>query len=195
MLASGVLTWHFHSQLKVGDWFVSALLAICLTAVTGGLCVLLIGMMFRASYRRLCRLTIPQNGDDLELDAAEAPIREERELTDTLRWFFVGDIKRQRLSLPRQLVVAVQLCPWNQVVRSTNCAVQGLLVLGSSEQGVYHRLPLLLTSDFVGAARLMRILADVLHVPYLICADADGWKAEKARARNRPPLRSGGWQS
>ena len=46
----------------------------------------------------------------------------------------------------------------------------------------YSRQPVLLTSDFVGAARLMQRLAMALDVPYLFCADAEVWKAENNRA-------------
>jgi hypothetical protein len=71
-------------------------------------------------------------------------------------------------------------------------AVQGLLVLASREEAVYRRLPILLTGDSVGAARLMQRLAYALHVPYLFCADAEGWRAETMRANGRPALRVGG---
>jgi hypothetical protein len=53
----------------------------------------------------------------------------------------------------------------------------------------------LLTGDFVGAARLTQRLAQTLQVPYVFCADAVGWKTEETRAKNRPPLRAGGWQT
>jgi hypothetical protein len=101
--------------------------------------------------------------------------------------------------IPRERVVAVQLCPWKYVVgdrgRETTWAVQGLLVRASSEEEAYERLPLLLTSDFLGAARLMERLADTLQVPYLFSADAVGWRAEDLRAQGRPPLQSGGMLS
>jgi hypothetical protein len=50
----------------------------------------------------------------------------------------------------------------------------------------------LLTSDFVEAARLMQRLAETLKVPYLFCADGEGWKAEEIRSKSRPPLGAGG---
>ncbi len=94
-------------------------------------------------------------------------------------------------------MVAVQLCPWKFVVGNssnslTTWAVQGLIVLAHSDIDTYDRLPILLTSDFVGAARLMHKLGEVLQVPYVYGADAAGWKAETIRARTRPPLKSGG---
>jgi hypothetical protein len=105
----------------------------------------------------------------------------------------VGKDKR-RLAIPRELVAAVQLCPYKLVIapREVAWAVQCLLVLASPVETVYHRLPILLTGDFVGAARLMQKLAQTLEVPYLFCADAVGWKTEKIRAKTRPPLRAGG---
>ena len=74
-------------------------------------------------------------------------------------------------------------------------AAQGVLVLKSSERAGYLRLPMLLTGDFARTARLMQKLAQALSVPYMFCADAAGCKAEAMRAKNRPPLRAGGWQS
>ncbi len=68
------------------------------------------------------------------------------------------------------------------------------MVLASSDRAEYRRLPILLTGDFAGAARLMQRLARTLQVPYLFCGDAAGWKMEETRAKNRPPLRSGGIQ-
>lgn len=157
-------------------------------------------MVMRSGYRRLARLTIPRNGNELELDSSAEPNLEKADLRQGLEWIFLGETKRQRLTLPRELVGAVQLCPWKFVVASSGgrqitWAVQGLLVLASSEEAVYHRLPILLTSDFGGAARLMQRLALTLNVPYLFCADAEGWQAEEIRAKTRPPLRAGGSQS
>jgi hypothetical protein len=200
VLFSGLLAWVFQSQLKIGGWAVSAVCGIALTAISGGTAVLLIGLMMRAGYRRLSWLTIPRDGSDLELDSPEEPNPEKADWAEGLKWVFLGETKRHRLSIPRELVVAVQLCPWKYVVagsggRQITWAVQGLLVLTSPKEGVCHRLPLLLTSDFVRASRLMQRLADTLHVPYLFCADAEGWKAEAIRAKNRPPLRIGGSQS
>ena len=197
---SGLLAWVFHSQLEVGGWAIATVLGIGITALCGGTTFVLIGMMMRAGYSRLSRLVIPHNGNDLELDSPEEVIPEEGDLQEGLKWMFLGNTKRHRLCIPRRVVVAVQLCPWKYMVQSqsskmTTWAVQGLLVLASSEEGVYHRLPLLLTSDFVGAARLMGRLATALHVPYLFCADAEGWRVEEMRARNRPPLQVGGWQT
>ena len=74
-------------------------------------------------------------------------------------------------------------------------AVQGLLVLASPAETVYHRLPLMLTANFAGAARLMERLAATLGVPYLYDADAAGWQAEARRAKDRPQLKVGGSQS
>jgi hypothetical protein len=38
----------------------------------------------------------------------------------------------------------------------------------------------------------MRQLADVLEVPFLFCADDQGWKEEEIRAKSRPPMRCSG---
>ena len=74
------------------------------TVVCGGSAFLLIGMVMRAGYRRLSRLTIPRNGDDLELDSSAEPNSEKADLGEGLEWIFLGETKRQRLTLPRELV-------------------------------------------------------------------------------------------
>ena len=192
MFFAGILTWGVHAELEVGGWLLSALFAVSATVLCGGSALLLIGMLMRSSYRRLCWLSIPRNGDDLELDSPEDPSAESADLAEGLKLAFLGETKRQQLTIPREVVSAVQLCPWNFACGSeVTWAVQGLLVLACSADGTYYRLPILLTSDFVGAARLMQRLAATLHVPYLFCADAEGWKAEEIRAR-APPLRIGG---
>ena len=193
---TGILTWVFHSQLNIAGWIVSAVCATAAVAVCGGSALLPIGMMMRADYRRLCRLSIPRDGGDLELDSPEEPNLEKADLLEALKWIFVGETQRQRLTIPRELVQAVQLCPWRFAVAGPSGgeitrAVQGLLVLASSA-GECHRLPILLTSDFAGAARLMQRLAETLHVPYLFSADAAGWQTETTRAKARAPLRAGG---
>jgi len=200
VLFAGLLTWVLHTELKVAGWPVSVVCGTFVTVICGGIPFLLIGMGMRAGYRRLSRLNIPRNKDDLDLDSPEEPDFEKADLTEGLKWMFLGETRRHRLTIPRKLLVAVQLCPWKYVVMSARSqsitwAVQGLLVLASSEEAAYLRLPILLTSDFVGAARLMERLAHTLHVPYLFCADAEGRKAEKLRAKGRPPLRIGGSQS
>jgi hypothetical protein len=197
---SGILTWVLHSEMHSAGWLVSAACATIVTAACGGFVVVLIAMGLRSGYRHLAKLTIPRGGNSLELELAEAPDWQKADLAEGLKWWFLADTKRQRLSIPLEKVVAVQLCPWEVAVlmprrRSTMWAVQGLIVLSASESAVYHRLPVLLTGDFVGAARLMQRLAHILQVPYLFCADAAGWKAEEMRAKNRPPLGVGGWQT
>ncbi|MBS0202193.1 MAG: hypothetical protein JSS49_04775 [Planctomycetes bacterium] len=195
-LFSGILSWIFHGRQIVRGWTLSILCGISATALCGGSACLLIGMIMRSGYRRLCCLSIPRNGGELELDSAEEPDPEEADLAAGLKWVILGKTQRQRLSIPRELVVAVQLCPWKFVAGSEIAwAVQGSLVLACSEEGGHVRQPLLLTSDFVGAARLMQRLGTTLHVPYLFCADADGWSAEEIRAKKRRPLRIGGMQS
>ena len=197
---SGFLTWAIHDQLKFAGWPVSAICGIMATVVCGGSVFSIIGLMMRSGYRRLSTLTIPRNGTELTLDSPEAPELANADLTEGLKWLFLGETKRHRLTIPREQVAAVQLCPWKFVVgqsgpRHITWAVQGLLVLGCSDEAVYYRLPILLTSDFVGAARLMQRLALSLNVPYLFSADAEGWKTERIRAQKRPPLRAGGSQS
>lgn len=173
---SALLAWLVHRDGNFG-WAMSTVCAILLTLVCGGSAFLLLGMMVRAGYKRLSRLTIPRSGDSLELDEVDEPEVENADLLEGLQWVFLGNSKRHQLSIPHALIVAVQLCPWKFVVgHESTWAVQGLLVFESNSDTECRRVPILLTSDFVRAARLMQKLALVLNVPYLFCADAAGWE-------------------
>jgi len=192
-LFAGLLARKFHDDF---DWAMAATLGIGATLLCGGTALVLIATLMRASYRRLGRLDIPAGGGDLQLDVPEEPNVDRADLAEGLRWAFVGDTKRQQLTIPREMVAAVQLCPWKfRTNSSTTWAVQGLLVLAPAADGRRHRLPLLLTSDYARAARLMHQLAQTLEVPFLFHADAAGWQAEEARSKTRPHLKCGGTQS
>jgi len=193
IMFAAITTWSFHEK---HDWVIAAMLGIGATLLCGGAAFGLIFMIVRAGYRRLGRLDIPSDRGDLELDMPQEPDAEQADLAKGVQWVFVGDTKRQRLTIPREQTAAVQLCPWNfRVGNSSTAAVQGLLVLTPTTEGRHLRVPLLLTSDFAGAARLLQRLAATLEVPFLFHADAAGWRAEDTRAKTRPPLRSGGTQS
>ncbi|MBX3413980.1 MAG: hypothetical protein KF708_14920 [Pirellulales bacterium] len=197
LLCAGTWSWIFHSRLQVGGWPVSILAATLITVMVGGTAFFVIGLLMRSGYQRLSRLTIPIGGGDLELNAPIPPQQDDTELLAGLQWVFLGKSDRRQLKIPRSLVQGVQICPWKVVVVGTNertvtWAVQGLLVLATPEEDNVLRLPLLLTGDFAGGARLMRRLAEVLEVPYLFHADAAGWRQEADRAKRRQPLRTGG---
>jgi hypothetical protein len=196
---TALLSWVFHAQMKIASLPAAILVAACITLLCGGSAFVLIGLIMNASYRRLCSLTISHDGN-LELNVAEEPDPVLADLSAALKQTFLGETRRTTFAIPTARLQAVQLCPWKVIVRgsgdhSTTWAVQGLLVLSQEESPDVDRLPILLTSDFVGAARLMQKLADVLHVPYLYHADAAGWQAETMRSAKRPPLRSGGMVS
>ena len=198
ILIAGSLSWVLHSQLNFADWPVSILCATSATVVCMGAPFLLTGLAMRSAVRRLPYLSIPRNGDDLTLDAPVEPDPEKADLI-TAYWILQGKVGRQRQSISRKLLIAVQLCPWKVVAgksggQEITWAVQGLLVLANSDDEAHERLPILLASDFGGAARLMERLASVLEVPHLFCADAEGWKAEENRARTRLPRRFGRFQ-
>jgi hypothetical protein len=186
------LSWVFFRDRMDRGWAAAIVPAVVMTLGCGGTAIVLMGLMSRAGYRRLCHLRIPAHGP-LELDAPEQ-INVER--ADPFKWVFVGDTQRHRLAIPREMVQAVQLCPWKYACgeydETVTWAAQGLLVLQPADGAAYWRVPILLTGDFVGAARLVGQLADVLGVPYVFNADAAGWKAEAARAHSRPPQRVGG---
>lgn len=195
IFGAGCMSFAFHNEPKIGSWPNAILVGTFLTAACGGTAFLLIAMLMRASYRRLGCVSITRGGD-LELDVPEEPDPKKTDLGSGMHWAFVGDARRYRLTISRDRLVAVQLCPWNYAVGNVRTwGVQGLLVLEPTADGVYPRQPLLLTSDFVGAARLMERLAAVIEVPYLFGANAEGWQAEALRAKHRRPLRIGGTQS
>ena len=157
----------------------------------------MIGMLNRLSYRRLSRMQIPREGDELSLEVPEPPDVTRTDLKAALNWAFAEDDPHRNLVVSRPSLRAVQLCPCKYASGASRAstiawAVQGLLVLQGSSPGESLRLPLLLTSDCDGAARLMQQLAVILRVPYLFSADAQGWKVETNRAGQRPPLKVGG---
>lgn len=196
---AGIASWVAHEDMHIDGWPLAILCGTLATAVFAGSGFLIVIMVMRAGFQQLCRLSIPLNGGDLEFDSAKHPAPH-ADLLSGLKSVFQTDSKRHCLTIPRELVSAVQLCPWRYVFNGpdgneTIWAVQGLLVLSAVDNATYYRLPFLLTGDVVGAARLMQRLATTLHVPYLYCADAKGWKAEEARARARQPLRGGGMQT
>lgn len=174
-------------------WGVAIACAIAVTLTFAGTAFLLALMSMRSSFRRLQTLRIPFHGEDLELESAARPTMDQAFVPEGLNWIFRTEAEDHHLIVPKSQVIAVQLCPWKfELSDSSTQAVQGLLVLSPSNAMKYRRLPVLLTADSVGAARLMRELAIVLQVPYLFSGDAAGWKAEALRARHRPPLTSGG---
>jgi hypothetical protein len=199
ILFAGALSWIFNAQMKMANWPAAIVGASVITLLVGGATFGLIGSAIKASYSRLCTLSIPNDGDDLQLERTEMPNFEGSNLAAGLRWALLESTKRQ-LTIPRESVIAVQLCPWKYVVgrpsdTTTTWAVQGLLVLSNANDPTICRIPILLTSDFAAAAKTTQRLAEVLEVPYLFSADATGWKNEIARAKSRPPLRVGGTQS
>jgi hypothetical protein len=178
-LCATLTAWEIHGRFDV-SWLPAALLATTAVAVCGGPVIFLASAVVYSSYQFLCRLSIPHDEGDLLLDCPRDPDLGENDLMAGLKWKFVEEKDdRQQLTIPRQRVAAVQLCPWKYKSRSmVTWAVQGSVVMTSKNGGKYDRLPIVLTSDFVGAARLMQRVANVLQVPYLFCADKEGWQAE-----------------
>jgi hypothetical protein len=199
ILFAGGASLGFHGTIP--GWAPAILCGTAVTLLCGGTVFGLIALMMRAGHRRLSSLSIPRNGGDLVLDAAVDPDPQQMNLSDGLQWAFGANPSRRQMAIPRPTVQAVQLCPWKVVVRNRSnatqiaWAVQGVLVVANPSKDKSVRLPLLLTGDFSGAARLMQRLAATLAVPYLFGADAAGVEAEKVRAQSRPPLRAGGTQS
>jgi hypothetical protein len=169
------------------------LVSVLINSLIGGFTFLCIFLLAQTGFQHLCKLTIPRDGSDLEFDSPEMPNFEKMGWVTGLKWFFGSDAARRKLAIPRDMVAAVQLCPWKFKMQcEVAWAVQGLLMLSSTNGTDYVRLPLLLTGDFAGAAELMRKLGCALQVPYIFSADSAGWKAEAIRAKSRPPLRTSG---
>ncbi len=193
---AGTLSCILHEQ-RVGTWPLCISASITATLLFGVPVMVMIGMLNRLSYRRLSRMHIPRDGDELSLELPESPDVTRTDLKAALNWAFAEDDPHRILVVSRASLRAVQLCPCKYVCGTSggstiDWAVQGLIVLQGSSPGESLRLPLLLTGDFDGAARLMQQLAVILRVPYLFSADAQGWKVETNRARQRPPLKVGG---
>ena len=180
LVVAGYLAWAIHSQFPTVDWPAAILFGIAITVFCGG--SVLIGTIYfnRVQFGQQSRLTIPNGDGDLELWPPQAAPR-------------TNDNASDRLAIPREKLLAVQLCPWkestrNKYERGTTWAVQGLLVVAGTEDAPYVRLPMLLSSDMARAACLMQELAEILRVPYLFGGDATGWRLEEQLARHRPPL-------
>lgn len=188
----GLMSWALHDQ-HVASWPVSILMATATTLLCGGSAFSMIFLMMRSSFRKLSCLTIPCRPGDLELETPRELDPNKKDLVNGLNWMFGGDVEKKRLTFPPEQVIAVQLCPWKFTTGSVRTwAVQGLLVIAGSEAAPYLRLPILLTNDMPGAARLMQQLAAILHVPYLFGGNVAGWRLEERLASHRPPLKVGG---
>lgn len=178
----GCAIWAVHEYLPGCDWPTATRYGTWAATALSVLTAIVCTIWTRRHDQTLCRLTIPMNGENLEFCSTKSR---------------GAKVAGQRQTIPRKLVIAVQLCPWKYVYalprgKGTLWAVQGLLVLAAEGGDSYHRLPILLTVDMAGAARLMQQLAATLVVPYLYYADAAGWQAEKERAQDRSMLRYGG---
>lgn len=185
---TALVTWGIHD--RVPSLLVAAVISSFAVLFVGMPVLWLVLLVHRASSRLHVRLRIPTRGD-VEF---KGPL-----LTDpsdpSPRGSSPDPCSIQHLAIPTETIVAVQLCPWYDVRRGERDdirhAVQGLLVLSTDAQHVYRRLPLLLTQNHAGAARLMQRTADVLQVPYLFHADAPGWKAEVQRQQTKKSKKRG----
>lgn len=198
ILFAAILSWGLHRENLLPDWPLAILCGTSITAFTGGTAFLIIGLLFRMEFRKCCSLNISRNGGELELQVPRTIDLASLNLEGELNWPLSEDDGYRRLQIPREAVVAVQLCPWKVAIKSkhewtTTWAVQGILVLRPAAEEHYRRVPILLTSDFFGVPGHLAQLAEVLQVPFLFHADKPGWNAELARAWHRPPLKSGGF--
>lgn len=191
LVFAGVFSWCLHDVGIARTWTVAILAGTLLTAVSVGSAFGLSWTLQHWQYDRLVSLEIPRGGDLLDL---ERPMP--GDARDPLKYGPLGNPARQQVQLLRSRLIAVQLCPWKFVVDKSRYtgsvkAVQGLLVLSGDKADQIERVPILLTSETHGAAKLLRRLADVLEVPFLFHAGAAGWQEEESRAKTRLPLSSG----
>jgi hypothetical protein len=190
---AGTISYILHHQ-QIVAWPLSILAGVIATLLFGAPIMVLWGMMSRLSYHRLSRMSVARNRDEVVVELSEMPDTTRTDLASALNWAFPKEDKRGHFFVPRSLLRAVQLCPCKYATgtRESTLAVEGLLVFEGSTPGQYVRLPLVLTTDFDGAARLMQQIAATLDIPYLFGAHQQGWKMESRRAAERPPLKVGG---
>ena len=196
MVFAAGLSWIFHSQHGL-SWLMATFIAIFVTIFCGGLTFGLIYFELHSEYQDLPHVTIPKGKEDLLVESPMGIDTGSIGLTSGCPERVSGNADTEELVIPREIVRGVQLCAWKLVWkgggdRATTWVVQGMLILGLKEEMGYDRLPILVTDDLVGAARLMQSLGVILDVPYLYCADKESWRTEALRAKLRPPLRHGG---
>lgn len=182
---AGLLSYLVRDQWHVPNWPLALLLGGTITALCGGPVFLIVAFHQRYIARRLGRLGAPHDGE-LQLELATAvPTTTVSELLNSE--LLNGDVasrptgktKRQLLAIPRHRVVAVQVCPCKATLtgrshRTCTRGLQGLLVLNTLRDG-YARVPLLVSMDCLGTARLMQALAERLNVPFLFAGDSAAW--------------------
>ncbi len=187
------MIWPLGSAMGVA-WGIAALLPM-----TAGLgFVFIIALALRSGYSALSRCVVPRDGGDVEIDLVKFELSENPNPGEALQVLFGGNAKREIRTIPRVSIAAIQACPWKLVIgdqrdQLTVMALQGVLVVRGSAG--FERLPLMLTGDFRGAARLLQRVAEVLEVPYFFHGDVEGWNEELSRAQSRPRLKAGGFQS
>lgn len=181
------------------SWPVAIAGGIALGFLGGGFGILLFRGILKMQYELLCRLRIPREGGDLELDLPKEPKEPAVTRMEALKWAF-GTWPREVMRIPRSSVRGVQLCFWRfkmraQLETSITFGVQGVLALREGEEGEYVRVPILLTADFAAGAQMMRKLGDLLAVPFLFCVLPEDVEVGVKRSKERPALRTGGYSS
>lgn len=177
---SALLAWVFHGDNNT-SWFSAIVAASAVTAVCGGSALCLMWWIMRLQFQTLASVTIPKSADPLEIELPKLPASP----------FQAG--QHQRLRIPREELLAVQLCPCLYALSNDKTwGIQGLLVVAGPDAQEPRRIPILLNGDFVRSARLLKQLAIILNIPFLFHADEAGWKKESQRAKSRVALKSGG---
>jgi len=98
---SALLAWSFQGELHGSKWPVAVLFAVLVTILCGGTVLLIIGLVMRANYRRLSRLTIPRHDGDVELETSETPDWSKTDVLAGLTWCFIGEKGPSALSRPQ----------------------------------------------------------------------------------------------
>jgi len=193
---AGLISWsqpfraHFH-------WTLSVLLGVSITLVGGGTVLAIAWQIIQRTADDLCLLKVSSDEKHMELIVpASFRLTDADSFQDVVR-VATDPSGRHCWKIPLKAVLGIQLCPWKYCMdsadgKTTTWAVQGLLVVSRNQAAPFLRIPILLTGDFVEAARLMEQLAEKLGVPFLFSGDAAAWKAEALRARKRPPVQGGG---
>jgi len=203
LMFAGLLSWVFRRDNLLPNWPQAIAAASFVTMATCGTAITGIGILLLSAHSEHRKVRIPSDGGDITI---ESPAEIDPARTDS-----VARLQRAltgrgccRRTLPRESVIAVQLCTWRGRTEKTSASgVQGNLIIEppvvgelpeetpsqlSATPRVEERLSLLLTSDFRGAARLMGALAEALDVLYLFNASETDWNTEHTTATTHPAL-------
>lgn len=182
ILSFGLILFVLKKEVGLG-WFISGVGAIAAPSLCLGTVLVGVKKSMLNDFQKPPVLVIPNDKQDIFLKFKDLNIA-------SLSPFIVlSDAGFKEITLAKESIKAIQLCPrFRAESEGPQRYVQILLVFEDGDK--YHRVPLLLTGDFVAAIRLSEKLSNVLKVPFLYHADDNGWAEEIACSRQRPKPKS-----